>query len=645
MEEIVQAQELYDKGYYSRTIHALNQIRTSSSPSEDTLILMLFLEAQACTKLDDLTKAQKIIQKIQQSSLDNLPQIPLEIKILQAEIFSRVGDLDRSTALLDHCEEQITLKCPVDSPECHIFLAKIYFVRLVIYWQQGKLNDALEITKKALEINRKYGSEADIAQAIGSYGMIQCERGVFAEGVPALHEALGLVKHGGNIRSISILLNNLGWTSRLQGDLDQARKYLEKSVRLKADGGMDTRTELSNLGTIARQMQNYELSLDYFKKALARARIVGNPIERADILFEQFLTLLEMNDRPQLDDTIRQLQYLSSKSPNRKIALQYQLARALKLKINLRARNIYEAETILKEIIAADVVIHELTVLALFTLAELYLIELRLSNDAEILKEISVIIEKLHIIAVEHNSYYLMSELFLIEAKLALIQLDLTKTRELLTQAQKLAEKYDFFHLAIRISHEHDVLLEKQGLWEEFQRKAPPFATRVELAEIENEMQRMKRQAQSKLPVVSESPIGLLVINENGPLLYSMTLEPDWDGDQQLLAGLLSAFNSLSLELFPESFDRAKFGEHTILAVHISPLLIGYVFKGTSSSYSAKIKLKHFTQEFQQSSQIWESFEQATLFSNMIPHEIIAKLEVIIRDIFLPPTDSKGLLE
>ncbi|MHA1618485.1 MAG: tetratricopeptide repeat protein, partial [Promethearchaeota archaeon] len=400
---LIPAHDLYAKGYYSRTIHTLNQIRTSNILSEETLILLLLLEARACTKLDELTKAQTILQKIQViKSLEKLPSIPLEISLLQAEIFSRIGDLERSTSLLDHCQEQITLKYSVDSPDYHLFLSKIYFVRILILWQKGNLDDALHAAEKMLEINRKFGTKADISHAIGSYGMIQCERGVFAEGVPALHEALGLVKHGGNIRSISIILNNLGWTSRLQGDLDQARKYLEKSVKLKIDGGMDTRIELSNLGTIARQMQDYEASLAYFKQALSRAKIIGNPLERSLILFEQFLTEVELRDHSKMDEIMRNLEYLSHKTKNRTIIVRFKLAHALRLKLNLRARNIFEAESILKEILENDVVKHELTVLSLFTLAELYLIELRMANDPEILNDIAVIVEKLHVIAVEH---------------------------------------------------------------------------------------------------------------------------------------------------------------------------------------------------------------------------------------------------
>ena len=96
MEEFVRAQELFDKGYFSRTIHLINQIRTSNSFSEENLTLLLLLEAQACAKLDDMTKAQTIIQKIQQQPLDNFPQIPLEVDLLQAHIFSRVGNLKES---------------------------------------------------------------------------------------------------------------------------------------------------------------------------------------------------------------------------------------------------------------------------------------------------------------------------------------------------------------------------------------------------------------------------------------------------------------------------------------------------------------------------------------------------------------------
>ncbi len=64
---ISEAQKLYDKGYYSRSLHKLNQERTASNISDnDTLIVMLLLEAKACAKLEDMTKAQTSIQKIKQ---------------------------------------------------------------------------------------------------------------------------------------------------------------------------------------------------------------------------------------------------------------------------------------------------------------------------------------------------------------------------------------------------------------------------------------------------------------------------------------------------------------------------------------------------------------------------------------------------
>ena len=192
------------------------------------------------------------------------------------------------------------------------------------------------------------------------------------------------------------------------------------------------------------------------------------------------------------------------------------------------------------------------------------------------------------------------------------------------------------FLLSNKLSIEHDKSFEKPGVWDLFQQKRPPFATRPAFMQFETEIDRIKRQKPwSPEPAPRDKPIALLLINENGPLLYSMSLDPDWEGDHQLLGGLLSAFNSLSSELFPKSFERAKFGAHSILAKHVPPIIFGYVYLGKSSSYMASLTLTRFIRSVQKRSDIWDSFVQATLFSNMIPTEITTDLEQIVRRLFL----------
>ncbi|GAH26837.1 unnamed protein product, partial [marine sediment metagenome] len=68
-------------------------------------------------------------------------------------------------------------------------------------------------------------------------------------------------------------------------------------------------------------------------------------------------------------------------------------------------------------------------------------------------------------IAEKSHSYKVFCETFLLQAKLALLNLDVKAARRFLTQAQKIAESYGIKRLAIKISNEHDELLKQLNLW------------------------------------------------------------------------------------------------------------------------------------------------------------------------------------
>jgi hypothetical protein len=70
------------------------------------------------------------------------------------------------------------------------------------------------------------------------------------------------------------------------------------------------------------------------------------------------------------------------------IKLNYLINKALLLKANPRAHNLSKAEEILKKAVEEDVVLYEAHIDALLNLCDLYLIDLRNTNDLEIMEEI-----------------------------------------------------------------------------------------------------------------------------------------------------------------------------------------------------------------------------------------------------------------
>ena len=62
----------------------------------------------------------------------------------------------------------------------------------------------------------------------------------------------------------------------------------------------------------------------------------------------------------------------------------------------------------------------------------------------------------------------------------------------LLTKAQKIAESKGLTKLALKISDEHDILLDQLDQWEHFTMRLPTIAEKLELTHIEEKLKQMK---------------------------------------------------------------------------------------------------------------------------------------------------------
>jgi hypothetical protein len=81
---------------------------------------------------------------------------------------------------------------------------------------------------------------------------------------------------------------------------------------------------------------------------------------------------------------------------------------------------------------------HSLTVTAMIHLCDLLLYELKVSGEDGLFGEIVDLVSRLLEIAKEHSSHSLLAETCLLQSKLALIELDMGRSRTLLTEAHAL---------------------------------------------------------------------------------------------------------------------------------------------------------------------------------------------------------------
>ena len=132
----------------------------------------------------------------------------------------------------------------------------------------------------------------------------------------------------------------------------------------------------------------------------------------------------------------------------------------------MRFRDRIMAEDLFREIIENVSSFFMYKLRALIDLCELFLVELRISNDINIIGEIKPLIEKIIGMAQQSGLYYYLIEAYILHGKLALIMFDIESSRRYFTQAQRMAEKYGYIGLADEITGLHEAMMENIDQWE-----------------------------------------------------------------------------------------------------------------------------------------------------------------------------------
>ena len=462
------------------------------------------------------------------------------------------------------------------------------------YYVKGDLNKALKFCNKSLSVDEV--DKMTKAGALVTVGGIYFEKGELDLALEYLTQAAQLSEESSNIVQLLVSLTEIGRLYIKKGDYDQAREYLYRSLTLSQEKGVFINSIWTNFYLF---FVNYEKDLD-----------------------QQTLQYLE--NLREITDNVHEYTPF------------YLLAKSMSLMKKRRTRDRAEAEKLLKQIVedetARDLMTFDLYLLSVVTLCDYLLKELSDSDDPEILDELTPLIQLLLERAENQNSFSSIAEGKLLKAKLALIQMDIEAAKPLLTQAQQIAEDHGLNLLAQKISSEHDVLLEKIDDWDKIKKEDAPMADRIELASVEEVINRLQGKSAVDPPeLIDEEPILILIMDNSGATYFNHPFVANWDYSD-LFSSFMSAFNTFMDEIFSNSIDRIKVKENTILINPIEGFLVCYVIKG--QSYPALQKLTRFTEAIRENSEIWQALNKSVKTSEMLELNKPPALKTVIDEIF-----------
>jgi len=227
-----------------------------------------------------------------------------------------------------------------------------------------------------------------------------------------------------------------------------------------------------------------------------------------------------------------------------------------------------------------------------------------------------------------------MCEAYFLQAKLALIILDIEEARRLLTKAQNNAEKNGLKLLAKKISNEHDELLKQLAMWEELKSSKVSIGKRIELAHLNELIDRMVHNRAITIPEIEvEEPVLLTIITLEGNVLLFNPFTAEMTIKSTRFLDFLTSINKLCDEVDSESFNRIKFGQFIVIINTVDTYFICYLFRG--QSFSAQQKLAYFSEAVEKDYKIWILLETANLVNKIIKVNEEPHIEELIFNSFL----------
>ncbi len=669
--ELIHAEELMYKGKLERTLNLITSFEKKGKKSSKEQLWILLLRGWVYALREQINSAIEVGESTYKMSKE-LKLVPEAIEALLLKVYCVfLGKFEEANSYILEAERLLSIhpEIPPDKYKTHILLLKTWIcwyktdydnalnlvkeglasaekterniqiglclrVICVVYFSKADNEKAKEYGMKTLNFMRSINFRTGIVLGLQELGQVFLNTGNLNKAIELLKETLTItvISDWVKVRSFSML----GEIYQYKGMLDKALENCKQELKLaqKVSHFLFIGASLIAIGMIYRKKGNLSKAKKYFEQGIMHFEESGLVMAKSYSTLYLLLVSLDINSKEQAKHYLSQLEVIHEQF-NQKISKQaYHLGKSFILRSSNRMRDNAKAEELLKQIVEGEFLYQEFHVLALISLCELYLEELAFNNNQDIIKEINPLLTKLLDMGERQKSFVWKAEGMVLQAKLALIQMDLSKTKILLTEAQQIAEEHGLNLLARKISSEHDNLLEKTDDWNKLKKEDSPMSKRIELASFEGVINRLQgKQAIDQPDLVDEQPTLLLIIAEGGSLLFSHKFIKEFQYEEDVISGFLTAFTTFSGELFSKGLDRAKFGEDTILMESINHFSLCYLFKG--QTYPAMQKLSQFKVKIENSTPLLQTFEKFNKTSQVLELKDIPLLESLIDEIFI----------
>jgi tetratricopeptide (TPR) repeat protein len=498
---------------------------------------------------------------------------------------------------------------------------------------------SLESYQEAYNLTEKYENKDFLAILNANIANIHSSSGKINLALDFLSRSLKFSKETNNRSMIALAHHNISGIYRQRGELDKALEFEKEALKYFTELGYKSAIASAslNLGQISVTLGEHERAIEYFENSRALRNELNQKPGEAASLFYLIKLSLDMNLLNKANDYFEELESIAKEDEEHKQSQQrLKIAEALILMTSSRFQNRAKAEALLREVNEGDVLNHELTVDSLLITCDLLLSELRIMGNKEVLNELKDLTNRLIELAKAQHSSLLLAQTYWLQSQLFLIELNIGRAKELLIQAQLIAEEKNLNRLVLKISQEYDKLLNQAKQWANLIEKDAGVEDIMAMVNVDDLLLKMtRRSAIEDIEHEQENPVFLIILSKDGKTIFSRKFETLTRLDDALIGGFVAAINSFASELFETSghIERIKHQDYTLLIKIQENFLFTYVFRG--QSLTALSKLSQYAEAVSAVKYLWESLVETSKTPGNIEENLKFELERKADSIFI----------
>ncbi len=510
-EDHFRTKQLILEGKHEEALQLIDKFKEKGEHSPHDILLYNLLKCDVLFQQGRYKELLTLAEETYNESLGlgkNFLSIDALLKMAEALVWL---DPNKAVEIIKQGKELLKTQTPKSPIEHKRREAEIFFVKGFSYIRVEKDADkALEHLERSIELYTECGAKWEIGRSLGSIAWVLTYlKGELNRALRLLERAFALFEESTNKYFFTACLLVMAAIYGQKGELDRSIKLHEQCLTnfKELNNKFHIAMGFNNIsgiylmkGELDRALESAEQALPIFNELGALRNIVGT----YDFIIQ---ILIDMGNIERAQHYLDRMEQLNNQMKDNNINLLYLYDKALLLKTSRRARNRGAAEEILKQILEEENLSYEITVGALLNLCELLLIEIEILNDSEILDELESYIAQLIDLAENSHSYTQLAEIYYLKAKMALLTLNVKKARRFLTQAQRIAERWNYISLATKISIEHEKLQNQIIKWEDLKDTDITFAERIKLAGLDEHMDQLIRKRLTLSPQVKEEEV------------------------------------------------------------------------------------------------------------------------------------------